>query len=188
MATNSKGGRAGAMLIAAGLVTALAGLAVAPAAASGESVILTLTSPTDGTSTTFTWSYVFNQNGGHELSNIAIRFCSQAILDSVVSAAPNATIHKDSEVPGGHAGFGPGIKFDVTNPAGNLMVTFDTAYAPGDGGVFAQSHSGDGLTPDQTTSGAGPLCDPVTTTSVPVPTTTPEVTTTVPPTTTTTVP
>ena len=159
--------------------------------ATGESTTVTLTSPVNGTSTTFTWSYVFDANGGHELSNIAIRFCNQAILDSVVSASPNADIFKDTEVSGGHTGFGPGIKFDVTSPTGSLSVTFSTAYPFGDGGVFVQSHSGDGANGDATTSGTGPQCDPgTTTTTTPVTTTTSSstTTTTVPVTTTTTVP
>ncbi|MFP5317660.1 MAG: hypothetical protein ACLGI2_05125 [Acidimicrobiia bacterium] len=183
MAFTFKGGRLGAALMAAGIVTTLSGLAVGPAVASGESTTVTLTSPVDGTSTTFTWSYVFDQNEGHELSNIAIRFCSQAILDSVVSASPSAEIFKDVDVPGGHTGFGPGIKFGVTDPTGTLSVTFDTAHPFGAGGVFVQSHSGDGQEGDTVTSGVGPLCDPGTTTTVPATTTT-----TVPATTTTTVP
>lgn len=190
-------GTIGALLMAVGLVSIGAGLSVGVVAASGELTTVTLTSPTSGTSTTFTWTYSFNQNGGHDLSNVAIHFCSGDVLDHVVSASPDGEVFGTGDVPGGHTGFGPGIKFDVTATTGTLLVTFDQAYAVGPDGIFVQSHSGDGQDGDQVTSGDGPLCDPGTTTipstttsttTVATTTTVPVTTTTKPPTTTTTVP
>jgi hypothetical protein len=182
-------GRIGAVMLAAGLVTIGAGLSVGVSAASGEFTTVTLTSPTSGTSTTFTWSYSFMQNGGHDLSNIAIHFCSQAVLGHVVSASPNAEVFTSGDVPGGHAGFGPGIKFDVTTTTGTLFATFDQPYAAAPNGIFVQSHSGDGQQGDAVKSGEGPVCDPGTTTTTTVATTTTTLattTTTKPSTTTTT--
>ena len=187
MAQQRVKGRIGAALLAVGLVTLGAGMSFGTAIASGEFTTVTLTSPTSGTSTTFTWSYSFSKNDGHGLSNIAVKFCSQEVLDHVVSASPAAEIFKASDVPGGHTGFGHGIKFGVTAETGTLLVTFDQPLAIGGNGVFVQSHSGDGQEGDQITSGDGPLCDPATTTTTvpPVTTTLPPVTTTVPPVTTT---
>ena len=191
-------GRVGAVLLAAGLVSMAAGLGVSSATASGEFATVALTSPDIGTSTTFTWAYSFHANGDHELSNIAVKFCSQDVLDHVVSAAPNATIFKDSDVTGGHSGFGHGIKFDVTTIIGTLSITFDQAYDSGPNGIFIQSHSGDGQDGDEIKDGHGPngcasttttTAAPTTTTTAPATTTTvPATTTTVPPTTTTTPP
>lgn len=157
--------------------------------ASGEFTTVTLTSPGSGAATTFTWSYSFQQSGGHALSNIAIRFCSSDILGHVTSASPSGEVFASGDVPGGHTGFGPGIKFGTTAATGALSVTFDQAYEAGANGVFVQSHSGDGQVGDAITSGHGPApaaCDPGTTTTLdPDTTVDPGTTTTVPPTTTT---
>ena len=182
--------RTGAGLLATGLVLIIAGLGITTAAASGEFTLVTLTSPTSGTSTTFTWSYTFNANGGHDLSNIAIRFCAD-VLGHVVSASPGGEVFTSGDVPGGHTGFGPGIKFGTSVVTGTLSVTFDQAYAFGPLGIAVQSHSGDGQTGDTITYGNGPLCpgDPsTTTTSSTTSTTVGSTTTTKPPTTTTTPP
>src|SRR5262245_39976924 len=116
--------RTGAGLVAAGLLLIGAGLGVTTATASGEFTIITLTSPLSGTSTTFTWTYTFLQNGGHDLSNIAIRFCSADILADVESASPSGEIFTSGDVPGGHTAFGPGIKFGTSATTGTLSVTF----------------------------------------------------------------
>lgn len=186
----------------AGTVSLAAGLAVGPSVATGESTTAALTSPLSGSSATFTWSYDFNANGGHELSNIAIRFCSTDFLAHVVSASPAGETFTSGDVPGGHAGFGPGIKFSTEAVSGTLTVVFDQAY-PATGTMGIQSHSGDGDAGDLVTEAVGPgSCGgtpsttpgsttttvlPTTTTSVPVTTTTVPVTTTTVPVTTTTV-
>lgn len=178
-----------------GVLFMAVGLAVSSAVASGEQTTATLTSPLSGTSTTFTWSYVFHANGGHGLSNIAISFCPD-VLAHVVSASPSGEIFTSGDVPGGHTGFGPGVKFDTSAVTGTLTVVFDHAYPP-NGLISIQSHSGDGQVGDVPTTAAGPGdCGPTpttspenTTTTVPVTTTTTvHVTTTTVPVTTTTVP
>ncbi|HEV7535287.1 MAG TPA: hypothetical protein VGP90_06605 [Acidimicrobiia bacterium] len=126
-----------------------------PAFASGESTSAVLTSPASGSASTFTWTYAFNQGAGHGLSNIAIGFCSADILADVVSAGPSGGIFTD-QVPGGHSGFGPGVKFDTTNVTGTLTVTFAHPHAISAGGLQIQSHSGDGRTGDTITTAAGP--------------------------------
>ncbi|HVL07531.1 MAG TPA: hypothetical protein VM388_16200 [Acidimicrobiales bacterium] len=186
--------RAGRFLVLVGALSLAAGLAVTPSAAAGESTTATLTSPLSGaSSTTFTWSYQFHDNGGHELSNIAIGFCSTDILAHVVSASPAGETFTDGDVPGGHTGFGPGIKFATTAVNGTLTVVFDQPYSAG-GIMRVQSHSGDGTTGDLVTEATGPGdCSGVpttapgstTTTLAPTTTTVPATTTTVAPTTTT---
>jgi hypothetical protein len=158
--------RGGAALLGAGVVLTILGLFAAPANAAGESTTATLTSPTSGTSSTFVWSYQFNQNGGHGLSNIAIRFCDDSLLAHVTSASPNATVQSGG-VTGGHSGFGPGIRFDTQTASGSLTVTFDQAYAIAPGAMEIQSHSGDGQQGDVINSAAGPAgqCAPVPTTT-----------------------
>jgi hypothetical protein len=189
--------------VVAGTVSLAAGLAVGPSVATGESTTAALTSPLAGSSTTFTWSYDFNANGGHELSNIAIRFCSTDFLAHVVSASPAGETFTSGDVPGGHAGFGPGIKFATEAVSGTLTVVFDQAY-PATGTMEIQSHSGDGDAGDLVTEAVGPgscgttpsttpgstttTVQPTTTTTVPVTTTTVPVTTTTVLVTTTTVP
>ena len=147
-------------LRAAGLILALAAPVVAttalPAAASGESASAVLTAPTTGSASTFTWDYTFNQNGGHGLSNLAVGFCSADILADVVSASPSATVYNSGDVGGGHDGFGPGIKFAVTDPTGSFTVTFGHSHTISAQGLSLQSHSGDGQTGDATTHAAGP--------------------------------
>ena len=132
-----------------------------PAFAAGESTTAELTAPTDGEATTFTWNYTFHQNDGHALSNVAIAFCSADILADVASASPDATIYSDGEIGGGHAGFGPGIKFGVTDPTGSFTVTFNNPHPISDNGLQIQSHSGDGQTGDaiETAKGPGPCPD-----------------------------
>ncbi|HEY4409295.1 MAG TPA: hypothetical protein VGO87_05405, partial [Acidimicrobiia bacterium] len=129
-----------------------------PAFASGESTTALLTSPVSGTATTFTWSYVFNQGDGHGLSNIAIGFCSADILADVVSAGPSGGVFTSGDVPGGHTGFGPGVKFGVTATTGTLTVTFGHSHAISAGSLRVESHSGDGQTGDEITTAAGPSC------------------------------
>jgi hypothetical protein len=166
------------------------GLTVSSAAASGESTTAVLTSPLSGTATTFTWSYDFHENGGHELSNIAISFCSTDILSHVVSASPAGKTFLVGDVPGGHKGFGPGVKFGTTAVSGTLTVVFDQPY-PAAGIMSIQSHSGDGHIGDLVTTAGGPgTCaqQGTTTTVAPTTTTVPVTTTTVAATTTTTVP
>jgi hypothetical protein len=191
--------RVGRVLVAMGVVAMAIGLTFSSAAATGENTTAVLTSPLSGSSTTFTWSYQFNQNGGNGLSNIAISFCTTDILSHVVSATPSGETFLVGDVPGGHAGFGPGIKFDTTATTGTLTVVFNQAFTR-DGTMSIQSHSGGGQVGDQVMSALGPgpcgtpgsttTTVPVTTTTVPVTTTTtvPKTTTTVPVTTTTTVP
>lgn len=173
--------KVGGVLMLVGLLAIAAGFSVSTAAASGESTTVELTSPLSGTSHTFTWTYTFHRNGGHDLSNVAIKFCSPQLLAHVASASPNGEIFLSGDVPGGHAGFGPGIKFPVTAVTGTLTVVFDQAYAGG-GSAVVESHSGDGQEPDLQTVGSGPAaCDPPVTTTRPLVTTTvPEVTTTIP--------
>ena len=182
-----------------GAVSLATGLAVAPSVAAGESTTAELTSPLSGTSATFTWSYQFNANGGHDLSNIAIAFCKTDFLAHVVSATPSGETFITGDVPGGHPGFGPGIKFETTAVSGTLTVVFDQAY-PATGTMQVQSHSGDGDAGDLVTTAVGPgdcgtvpsttpgstttTVAPTTTTVAPTTTTVP-VTTTVAPTTTT---
>jgi hypothetical protein len=166
--------------VVVGAVSLAAGLAVAPSVAAGESTTAELTSPLSGTSATFTWSYEFHANGGHELSNIAIRFCDSTFLAHVTSASPSGETFTSGDVAGGHTGFGPGIKFATTAVSGTLTVVFDQPY-PASGTMEIQSHSGDGDAGDLVTQAVGP--GPCGT----VPSTTPgSTTTTVPPTTTTT--
>ena len=162
------------------------GLTVSTAGASGEQTTAVLTSPLTGSSTTFTWSYEFDANGGHDLSNIAISFCSTDILPHVVSASPSGEAFASGDVPGGHTGFGPGVKFATTAVSGTLTVVFDQPYTAG-GTINVQSHSGDGQDGDLVTVAGGPgTCNPTTTTAAPATTTTvPATTTTVPATTTT---
>ena len=189
--------RVGRVLVAMGVVAMAIGLTFSSAAATGENTTAVLTSPLSGSSNTFTWSYQFNQNGGNGLSNIAISFCTTDILSHVVSATPSGETFLVGDVPGGHAGFGPGIKFDTTATGGTLTVVFNQAFTP-DGTMNIQSHSGGGQVGDQSTSAVGPgpcgtpgsttTTVPVTTTTVPVTTTTVPVTTTTVPVTTTTVP
>jgi hypothetical protein len=163
-----------------------AGLAVSSAFASGEQTTAALTSPLSGTSTTFTWSYVFHANGGHGLSNIAISFCP-GVLAHVVSASPSGEIFTSGDVPGGHTGFGPGVKFGTTAVSGTLTVVFDHAYAA-NGLISIQSHSGDGQVGDVPTTATGPGdCGPTPTSSPGSTTTTVHATTTTVPATTTTV-
>jgi hypothetical protein len=173
-----------------------------PASAAGESTTATLTTPTSGSGTAFTWTYAFG-GGQHGLSNIAIGFCSADVLADVVSASPSAEVFKNGDVPGGHTGFGPGIKFGVTAATGALTVTFAHPHAISPTGLRIQSHSGDGQTGDtvKVAAGPGPCPDdpPVTTTTsssttttstttttTSTPTTSPTTTTTAAPTTTTT--
>lgn len=164
------------------------GMTVTSAGASGESTTAVLTSPLAGTSATFTWSYEFQDNGGHELSNIAISFCSTDMVSHVVSASPNGEAFTTGDVPGGHTGFGPGVKFATTAVSGTLTVVFDQPY-PAAGIMSIQSHSGDGQEGDLITTAAGPgTCNQqatTTTTVAPTTTTIPATTTTVPATTTT---
>ena len=179
---------AGRALVVVGAFSLAVGLAVAPSVASGESTAAVLTSPLSGSSTTFTWSYVFSAGDGHDLSNIAISLCSTDILAHVVSATPSGEVFSSGDVPGGHPGFGPGIKFATTAVTGTLTVVFDQAYSAG-GIIQVQSHSGDGQLGDLVTTASGPgTCAPTTTTTVPATTTTVLVTTTTVPATTTTVP
>jgi hypothetical protein len=163
--------------------------------AAGETTTAELTSPLSGSSTTFTWSYQFNANGGHDLSNLAIAFCETDFLSHVVSATPSGETFTSGDVPGGHTGFGPGIKFATTAVSGTLTVVFDQAF-PATGTMSIQSHSGDGDAGDLVTTAVGPGdCGSVpsttpgstTTTVAPTTTTVPPTTTTVAPTTTTTV-
>ena len=144
----------------AGLALALtAPLIVAtatPGFASGESTSASLTAPTGGSASSFRWNYTFNQNGGHGLSNVAVGFCSAGILADVVSASPSAEKFTSGDVPGGHTGFGPGVKFAVTAATGTLTVTFAHPHAISATGLRIQSHSGDGQTGDTVTVAAGP--------------------------------
>ena len=170
------------------------GLTVSSAGASGESTTAVLTSPLSGTSATFTWSYEFHDNGGHGLSNIAVSFCSTDLLSHIVSATPAGEVFLTGDVPGGHTGFGPGVKFATTAVTGTLTVVFDQPYPPA-GILNVQSHSGDGQVGDLVTTADGPgTCNqqattttvaPTTTTVAPTTTTVPATTTTVPATTTT---
>jgi hypothetical protein len=190
--------RAGRALVFVGIASLATGLAVGSSVAAGESTTAELTSPLSGTSTTFTWSYQFHADGdGHGLSNIAISLCSTDLLAHVVSATPSGEKFVSGDVPGGHTGFGPGIKFATTAVSGTLTVVFDQPYAAG-GIMKIQSHSGDGQTGDLVTTAAGPgdcaaqasttTTLAVTTTTAPVVTTTTALattTTTLPPTTTT---
>jgi hypothetical protein len=146
--------RAAALALA---ITAPAVLAAAsPAFAAGESTAALLSSPASGSAKTFTWSYAFDQDGAHGLSNIAVRFCSADILADVVSAGPSAGVFTSGDVPGGHTGFGPGVKFGVTAPTGTLTVTFAHSHPISAAGLSIQSHSGDGQTGDTVTTAAGP--------------------------------
>ena len=181
--------RAGRLLVVLGVLSMATGLTFSSAAATGESTAATLTSPLSGSSTTFTWSYQFNAEDGHELSNIAISFCTADILSHVVSASPSGEAFLVGDVPGGHTGFGPGVKFGTTALTGTLTIVFDQAF-PADGTIGVQSHSGDGQLGDQVTaaSGPGPCGAPgstTTTTIAPTTTTIAPTTTTIAPTTTT---
>jgi hypothetical protein len=183
--------RAGRALVVGGVVSLIAGLGMTSAVATGESTTAVLTSPLAGSSMTFTWSYEFHDNSGHGLSNIAVGFCSADILPHVVSASPNGEIVLVGDVPGGHTGFGPGVKFATTALSGTLTIVFDVAYTA-QGTLLIQSHSGDGQDGDIIEEAVGPgVCNAqATTTTTVAPTTTTTVaptTTTVAPTTTTTV-
>lgn len=182
-------GRAGRALVALGVLSMAVGLNVSVAGASGESTTAVLTSPpVGGSSTTFTWSYEFHSDGEHDLSNIAISLCSTGLLPLVVSADPAGEVFLDGDVPGGHAGFGPGIKFSTTAVSGTLTVVFSQPQIAG-GSIQVQSHSGDGQAGDQITTAGGPgNCNPTTTTVAPTTTTTVPATTTTVPASTTTVP
>ncbi len=175
--------------MALGFLSMAVGVNVSVAQASGELTTAALTSPLSGSNTTFTWSYEFHSNGGHELSNIAIALCSTDLLSSVVSASPAGEVFLVGDVPGGHTGFGPGIKFATTAVSGTLTVQFSQPQSAG-GLIQVQSHSGDGQNGDLVTTATGPgSCSPATTTTVAPATTTtvtPATTTTVPPATTTT--
>ena len=175
------------MLVGVGVLSIALGLTVTPAGASGEHTTAVLTSPLSGSSTTFTWSYEFHGNGGHSLSNVAISFCSTDILPHVVSFSPSGESFLIGDVPGGHTGFGPGIKFATTAVNGTLTVVFDQPQTAG-GTINIQSHSGDGQAGDQIMTASGPgSCNPTTTTTVPATTSTVPVTTTTAPATATTV-
>jgi len=141
-----------ALAFAGPLVTAV------PADAAGEATTAVLTSPAAGSSSTFTWDYEFSRNGGHGLSNIAIGFCSAALLADVDSAVPNGEIFLRGDVPGQHAGFGPGIKFErkPSQERGTLTVTFKSRHPIAERGLRIQSHSGDGQSPDVTNVAKGP--------------------------------
>jgi hypothetical protein len=168
-------------LAVAGLVVVTGVLGAASGAlASGESTTAILTAPLAGTSTTFTWSYVFNQNASHDLSNIAIGFCSDDVRADVAAASPAAEIF-DRAVPGGHAGFGSGVKFEVTAATGVLTVTFHNPHPVDPAGVRIQSHSGDAQTGDTVTMAAGPgPCPTDETVTPPIPGATPDPVTTDP--------
>ena len=131
-----------------GVLSIALGLTVTPAGASGEHTTAVLTSPLSGSSTTFTWSYEFHGNAGHSLSNVAISFCSTDILPHVVSSSPSGESFLIGDVPGGHTGFGPGIKFATTAVNGTLTVVFDQPQTAG-GTINIQSPSGDGQAGDQ---------------------------------------
>ena len=153
MLIRSRSARFAALALA--VTTPLVAANALPAFAAGESASATLTSPESGSDSTFTWNYSFG-GGEHALSNIAIRFCSADILADVESAGPAATIYLDGDTGGGHDGFGPGIKFGVTEPIGTLTVTFKNSHEIYDSGMEIQSHSGDGQTGDAITTTKGP--------------------------------
>ena len=145
--------------VALAVITSLVASFAAPAFAAGESTSATLTSPASGSATTFTWSYTFDQNGGKDLSNIAIGFCSLDILEDVAAASAGGSqvdIFLDRDVEGNHAGFGPGIKFHMPAEAGTFTVTFDSPHPIVEGSLRVQSHSGDGAQSDATTTADGP--------------------------------
>jgi hypothetical protein len=152
--------RARAAALSLALAAPIVASTAAPAFASGESTsaLLTSPSPTTGSASTFTWSYTFDQGTGHGLSNVAIGFCSAGVLADVVSAGPSGEIFTSGDVPGGHTGFGPGVKFAVTATTGALSVTFAHPHAISAGSLRVQSHSGDGRTGDTITTAAGPAC------------------------------
>ncbi len=164
LAPRSRRARAAALSLA--LAAPILAATATPAFASGESTNAVLTSPASGSATTFTWSYTFG-GGTHALSNIAIGFCSAAILADVHTAG-SYTVFTTGDVKGGHDGFGPGVKFDLTAATGTFTVTFDTPHAIAAGSVRVQSHSGDGQTGDIITTAAGPSCS-TDTGSVPTP-------------------
>ncbi|HUQ63405.1 MAG TPA: hypothetical protein VM121_06615 [Acidimicrobiales bacterium] len=145
---------AGAVLTAIGLVLMLNGALVGPAGASGEYTTVELTSPVDSDGATYAWDYAFHQNGGHGLSNIAVRFCGDIL--SHVMESDDYEIFTDGDVPGGHTGFGPGIKFAYTAATGSLTVLFDQVFPVDPAGIQLQSHSGDGQDGDLVVSGPGP--------------------------------
>lgn len=184
--------KAGLGALVAGLLLMAGGVGAGMASADNEFTTLTLTSPTSGASTVFTWDYTFHQGDGHGLSNVAVRFCLPGVLAHVVSATPSGEVFSSGDVPGGHADFGPGVKFDVTATTGTITVTFDQAYPIDPAGTEVQSHSGDGQQGDIINSGPGPgPCPgtPTTTSTTADPTTTtadPATTTSAPPRTTTT--
>lgn len=162
LAPRSRRARAAALGLA--LAAPIVAATATPAFASGESTNAVLTSPASGSATTFTWSYTFG-GGTHGLSNIAIGFCSADILADVSSGGVFST----GDVKGGHDGFGPGVKFDLTAATGTFTVTFDHPHAISADSLRVQSHSGDGQTGDTVTTAAGPSCssDPGTTNNDP---------------------
>jgi hypothetical protein len=143
--------------LALAVTTPLVASSALPAYAAGESTTAVLTSPAVS-GTTFTWDYTFSAGEGHALSNLAMAFCSADILADVASAGPDYVIVTSGDVPGGHTGFGPGIKFAVTAPTGTITVTFKSEHTVADDAVQIQSHSGDGQNPDETKSTDGPGC------------------------------
>ncbi|HEV3401808.1 MAG TPA: hypothetical protein VG078_08300, partial [Acidimicrobiales bacterium] len=183
--------RAGTAISLIGALCMVAAVAVSPASASGEFTTASLTSPLAGSATTFQWTYVFNQGNGQGLSNIAVRFCSSSIISHIVFAGPDADTFETGDVPGGHTGFGPGVKFELTAARGTFEITFDQPFSVSAVGLEVQSHSGNGQLGDIITTAGGPDsgCEPAaTTTTVPTTTTAPPTTTTTVPPTTTTVP
>lgn len=132
--------------------------------AAGEFTTATLVSPTEGegSSASFTWDYEFHQNGGHGLSNLAVGFCDEDVLDHIQSASQSYTLLTDGQ--GGHDGF-DGIKLDVTEVTGTFSVTFDQEYDIDPEGLLLQSHSGDGDQGDIVRTAPGPGPCPETTSS-----------------------
>lgn len=163
---------------------ALAVLSTSALAAQGdEYTTAELLSPTSGSADEFTWSYEFHQNGGQELSNLAIGFCDDDILEHVESASQVYTLLTHGQ--GGHDGF-DGLKFDDIDVSGEISVTFDQAYEIDAAGLLLQSHSGDGDEGDEITTAPGPGPCPETETTIVVTNQDPTTTTTAAPTTTTT--
>jgi len=155
LAPRSRRARAAALGLA--LAAPILAATAAPAFATGESANAVLTSPASGSATTFTWSYTFG-GGTHGLSNIAVGFCSDAILADVTSAGPSGDAFTNGDVQGGHDGFGPGVKFDITAATGTFTVTFNHPHAISADSLRVQSHSGDGTTGDAVTTADGPSC------------------------------
>jgi hypothetical protein len=150
--------------LALAVTTPLVAATTLPAFAAGESATAELASPTSGTATTFTWNYTFHQNGGNDLSNIAIGFCSADILEDVESASAGdapVDFFLSGDVQGGHDGFGPGIKFHTPADSGTITVTFKNPHPIAEDALRIQSHSGGGQTSDATTTADGPGVCPV---------------------------